>query len=226
MFMLAELPEFVTNPYVIAFVVAALALVAYKAYDQKTDDKQGEYQEIADAFALIGLDIPADYFKARARDANEKAYSIVMALVERLKKPGGPAEVVATMIMKVMKDPDFTNSVQFKTMVQPVLAERVLGSLFTPELKAELMTLAPVLREYGSQQFADVMTHLLLGNIEAARAAGHQLVSLLRNVDQLDDELVKRAAKAIPRAVQADQRHWATLNDIITKAKPAAPAAA
>ena len=221
MFMLAEIPEFLQNPYLIAAIVGCLALIAYKAFDQRQDDKQKEYQEIGDAFALIGQDVIADYFKARARDANEEAFSIVMGLVKRLKQPGGVFEVVATGMAKSLKDPDFTNSTQFKTIVQPILVERVVGALFTPELKAELLGLLPTLREYGSQQFADVVQHLLLGNVDAARAAGHQLVSVLRNVDQLDDELVKRAGKAIPRAVQADARHWAVLNDIIQKSKPA-----
>ncbi len=214
--------ELLSNPIVAAFLIGLVLILIVKAYDQWRDARQKTYQEIGDAFDVVGQDVAGNFWKALARDAYEDAVSIGKSLVERLKKPGGVNEVLATMMVKSLKDKDFTDSAEFKSLVQPVLVERVLGALFDPALKAELLALAPVLREYGSQQFADILTHLVLGNVEAARATGHQLVSVLRNTDQLDDELVKRAAKAIPRAVQADARHWAVLNDIITKAKPAA----
>lgn len=204
----------------LAFLAAFAIVAVWKLVDQWRDARQKTYQDIADDMTLIGQDVIGDFFKALARDDYEEAMSIAKAVAARLKKPGGAYEVITAMMAKSLKDRDYTESDPFKTVIQPILTERVLGTMFSPELKAELMMLLPVLREYGSVQFADVVNHLVLGNLEAARAAGHQLVSVLRNEDQLDDELVKRATKAIPRIIQADPRHWQTLKTIIDNAEP------
>lgn len=106
-------------------------------------------------------------------------------------------------------------------ILQKVIVERVLGMLLTPELRRELATLGPLLREYGSVQMAGLATALAItDDPEVIRAAVRDLINVLRNTDQLDDELVKRAIKGIPRAVQADPRHWAVLNDAVQKSKP------
>ena len=107
-------------------------------------------------------------------------------------------------------------------IIQKVIVERVLGMLLTPELRKELATLGPLLGEYGSVQLANLATAIAVtDDPEAIRGAVRDLLNVLRNREQLDDDLVKRAQKGNPRAVQDDPRHWAVLNDIIQACKPA-----
>lgn len=127
------------------------------------------------------------------------------------------ARVTAAALPGMLDDKE-TDDIIIKAVL-----ERILGGLLTPELRQELATLAPVLSEYGSIQFSALVMAIAINAEEPAaiRAAVRDLIAILRNKDQLDDELVKRAIKGIPRAVAADARHWATLNDIVQKCKPA-----
>ena len=128
------------------------------------------------------------------------------------------ATITAALLPAMLDDP------KTAPIVQQAIIERILGMLLTPEIRTELATLGPFLSEYGSVEFAQLVVAMGVGDVATVRNAARSLGTVLRNRDQLDDELVKRAIKGIPRAIQADPRHWATLNDVVTKAKP--PAAA
>jgi hypothetical protein len=131
------------------------------------------------------------------------------------------AQVTAAALPGMLDDKD-TDDILYK-----VLTERILGRLLTPELRRDLATMGPFLAEYGSVQFANLATSLAISDDpEVLRSSARELVNVLRNRDQLDDELVKRAIKGIPRAVLADSRHWATLNDTLQACKPASMIAA
>lgn len=194
--------ELLQNPLVIAFIAGFAVIVVVKLVDQWRDARQKEYQEIGDAMDTIGQDLLGDYFKARARDGNEEAVSIAKGVVARLRKPGGPQEVICTMMIKSLKDPDFMDNKDVQARLAPVLAERVLGLVFTPELRKEMATVVPELREYGSVQVADFFMAAATGDVEGMKAAGRGVIALCRNRDQLDDELMKRAEKAIPKLMK------------------------
>jgi hypothetical protein len=191
--------DFLTNPYFIAAAVGFVALAAWKLFDQRKDARQKTYQAIADDFALFGQDLISDGFKALARDAYEDFIAKMIALSDRLRKPGGVAEVLCTMIIKSFGDDDFMNRDDVKARLQPVVAKRVLGMIFDKHMKQELSKVVGTLRDFGSKEIADFFSAVIVDDYDGMKASGRSLIDALRDPEKIDDLLMERAKKAIPK---------------------------
>lgn len=216
--------ELFSNPYLIVAVVTVLGVIIWKLFDQKRDRMQKEWQEIGKAFATFGWDEAGAIFEALARDGYEEAVAGVKSLATKLRGKNGVEEVMVTAIIKALRDPEFRKSTLVKERLDPVLAESALGFLLDDKTQAELALLAPVLGEYGSVEFQHLFSALGAKQLDQAKLHFQAIVTMLRDKDRLDDELVKRAAKALPRIVRADPAHYPTLKAIFDGITP--PAAA
>lgn len=213
------LNDLFTNVYFQVAAIVAVVVVIWKVIDQRRDARQAVYQDIADAFDKFGQDQFAAAFKALARDGYEKFFSILVAVAQRLKAPNGVAEVLVTMIVKSIKDPEFRANPLVKERLEPVLAEMSLGFFLDDKTQSELVEVAHVLRDYGSKEFASLMSNLGANNIPAARVDFQMVVKLLRDTDRLDDEFMDRAEKLLPAIVKADPAHLTKLKAIVDSIK-------
>lgn len=209
--------EILSNPYVIAAVIVAAVVIVVKMIDQRRDARQKVYQDIADQFALFGQDGFASAFKALARDGYEEFYTQLKGLAERLRAPGGVAEVLTTIIIKSLRDQDFMRNEQVKARLQPVLAEIVLGFMLDDKTQSELTLLSPKLAQYGSVEIAQFFAALGANNVDGAKAAAQALIATLRDPEKIDDVLMERAKKAIPELMK-DPAHAAALRVLVPAA--------
>lgn len=205
----------ILSPYFVYPLLAVVAVLLWKLFDQKNDKKQAEWQEIGEALDRFGWNEAGAMFKAFARDGYEEFVSLGRAIVGRLRAKNGVEEVMCTSVIKALRDPDFRSLPSVKERLDPVLAESALGFLLDDETQANMALLAPVLGEYGSIEFQNLFAALGANKLSQAKTHFQAIITLLRNKDRLDDELMARADKALPRIVKADAAHYAKLKAII-----------
>lgn len=206
------LANLLSNPYLTAFLLAALVVAGVKVYDQWKDARQKKAQEVADKADELGLlDFPA-FLKAYARGDYEEMHTLVKALAAKLTAENGVIDTICTVyertLTKVLENP------RGKARVQPLLASRLLGFLLDDKAQADLIPVAIRLGEYGLRDLSNIVSSLGANNVDAARSALNALVQRMRDPDAIDDILMDVAEKAIPKLLQ-DEAHAAKLRSLM-----------
>jgi hypothetical protein len=207
-----DFSEILGNPYVTAGLAAAVCVAVIKMADQWKDKKQATAQRVARGLRDIGLTEIPEACEEFARDANEQLWPRLAALAAKLEVPGGEIQLIMTIyektFAKMMEHP------VAKLQMQPLVAKHMLGLIMDSRTKMDLLSASETLSALGSVELQKFLFSLGTDELEAAKTAFQEFVSLLKNKDRIDDVIIERAKKAIPQLMK-DPAHAAALKELV-----------